>query len=70
MFVASGDKDPVGNYGKGVKKVYRLLKEAGLQDVTLKLYEGGRHELMNEINRSQVMDDIEKWLTKYLAIPR
>ncbi|MGN0431281.1 MAG: alpha/beta fold hydrolase [Lachnospiraceae bacterium] len=70
VFVASGDKDPVGNYGKGVKKVYRLLKEAGLQDITLKLYEGGRHELLNEINRSQVMDDIEKWLTKYLAIPR
>lgn len=61
VFLVSGACDPVGDLGKGVKRVRRKLKEAGVQDVTMKLYEGGRHEILNEINRETVYGDIVKW---------
>ena len=51
--MVSGDQDPVGDFGKGVKKVYRRLVKTG-HDVQLILYPGGRHEILNETNRDQV----------------
>lgn len=60
--VMSGDMDPVGNYGKGVKEVYDGLVAAGVKNVTLKLYEGARHELFNETNRHETFLDILEWL--------
>ncbi len=56
-FIISGDADPVGDYGKGPYKVYRLLSERG-DNVRLKLYSGARHELLNETNRSEVYRDV------------
>lgn len=70
IFMASGAEDPVGNYGKGVEKAYRSLQGVGVRDLTLKLYPEDRHELMNELDREQVMADIAEWLTKYLVIPQ
>lgn len=58
VLMISGDADPVGDYGKGVRKAYDSLKTAGLEDISLKLYQGGRHELLNESNRTQVMEDV------------
>ena len=58
----SGDRDPVGNMGKGVEKVARMFRAAGCRDVTVKLYPGGRHEMFNEINRQEVMDDLLAWM--------
>ena len=48
--------------GKGVRRAYDSLVAAGLTDIRLKLYPGGRHELLNETNRSQVMQDICRWV--------
>lgn len=62
VFMVSGDADPVGDYGRGVQKAYESLREAGLENITLKLYEGGRHELLNETNRAEVMQDVFRWL--------
>jgi alpha-beta hydrolase superfamily lysophospholipase len=62
ILLMSGDKDPVGNYGKGVRKVYDRLAEAGVEDVTLRLYVDGRHELFNEINREEVFADINEFM--------
>lgn len=70
IFMASGEEDPVGNYGKGVEKAYRSLQGVGVRDLTLKLYPEDRHELMNEPDREQVMADIAEWLTKHLVIPQ
>ena len=56
-FIISGDADPVGDYGKGPYKVYRLLSERD-GNVRLKLYSGARHELLNETNRSEVYRDV------------
>ncbi len=62
VFLLSGDMDPVGDYGRGVKKVYDRLLDAGVKDVKIKLYPGGRHEMLNEINRDEVYRDILDWL--------
>ena len=58
ILLLSGDEDPVGQYGKGVRKVYENLIKTGHDRVTLKLYAGGRHEMHNEINREEVFADM------------
>ena len=63
LFV-SGDKDPVGNNGEGVKKAYEIMKLIGSLDVTLKLYEGSRHEVLNELNRDEVYEYILNWVNE------
>ena len=62
ILIFSGDQDPVGEKGKGPKRAYNAYKKAGVKDVTLTLYPGGRHEMLNEINKEQVYDDILKWI--------
>lgn len=58
----SGDMDPVGNYGKGVRKAYEDFEKAGMERISLKLYPGCRHELLNETNKKQVYEDIYPWI--------
>ncbi len=62
VLVISGTDDPVGDYGKSVKKVFAQLQKAGFDDLQLKMYQGARHELINEINRDDVYKDIIEWL--------
>ena len=64
IYIFSGDKDPVGEMGEGVKKVTAKYKRAGIQDLTLKLYKGGRHEMLNEVNKKEVEEDVLNWLNK------
>lgn len=66
MLLISGDKDPVGEFGKGVKAVYELLKTAGVEDVTLRLYPDGRHEMHNEINKDEVFGDLIAWCDEHI----
>ena len=61
LFTAGAD-DPVGNFGKGVRKVYEIYQAAGIQDVSLRLYAGDRHELLNETDREQVFSDLLEWM--------
>lgn len=60
--IFSGDADPVGGMGKGVEKVYNYFVSAGCEDVTMKLYPGARHEILNETNRQEVYGDLLVWL--------
>ena len=60
--IMSGDMDPVGNYGKGPRYVYKQLMINGADNVTLKTYEGARHELFNETNQEEVFADILAWI--------
>lgn len=62
VYFMSGDMDPVGECGKGVQKAYNNFLEAGMKDVSIKLYQGGRHEMLNEINKDEVYTDILTWL--------
>ena len=62
VFFVSGADDPVGDLGEGVMRVYNMFKEAGVSDITYKLYENDRHEILNELDREQVYADIAAWL--------
>ncbi len=62
LLITSGDSDPVGDLGAGVKKSYELMKAAGIRDVTLKLWPGARHELLNETNREEIRRYIYDWM--------
>ena len=62
VLVVSGGEDPVGDYGKGVQKAADSLRMAGLKKVQMKLYEQDRHEILNELDRIQVMQDIYDWI--------
>lgn len=62
ILLLSGSMDPIGDYSKGVNEVYKTLKKTGHKYVTLKLYEGARHEILNEVNRKEVYEDIIAWL--------
>ncbi len=70
VFLFSGDMDPVGAYGKGVQKVYEMLCAAGVEDVSIKLYQGGRHEMLNETNRPQVYGDVLNWCNAHIKKAR
>ncbi|ADH98570.1 alpha/beta hydrolase [Salisediminibacterium selenitireducens] len=62
VFLFAGDEDPVGDHGKGVTKLRDRYLDTGLTDVTMTLYPGGRHEMLNEQNRDQVFQDVLNWL--------
>ncbi|MBO4692951.1 MAG: lysophospholipase [Clostridia bacterium] len=63
ILLISGEDDPVGNYGKGVRTVYSRLKKYGY-DVTLNLYENCRHEIHNDSCKQQSAKDILKFIMK------
>lgn len=62
VYFMSGDQDPVGEKGKGVNKAYQSFKAAGMENVSIKLWPGGRHEMLNEINREEVYKDVLAWI--------
>ncbi len=63
VYFISGDKDPVGENGKGVMRAYKAFLRVGMLDVTMKLYSGARHELLNELNREEVFSEVLSWLS-------
>lgn len=66
LFIISGEEDPVGNYGNGPKEVYDVYKELGIEDVSIKLYKDMRHEILNDIERDKVYDDVLNWLANHI----
>jgi len=62
----SGEMDPVGDCGKGVRLAFESFRTAGVSDVTLKLYPELRHEILNETERDQVYADILGWLEHHM----
>jgi len=67
LLFLSGDDDPVGGYGRGVRQVAERLMDEGAYDVNVMLYPGARHELLNEINKDEVMFDILAWLNLHAS---
>ena len=67
LFISGGD-DPVGGKGQGVQKVYDMFVLAGMENMDIIFYEGGRHEILNEINRKEVYDDLYDWLNKEISL--
>lgn len=66
MLMISGTMDPVGNYGKGIVAIERRLRRVGVRDLTVWLYPKARHELLNEINRDEIMRDVLSWFALHL----
>lgn len=64
LLLIAGDKDPVGKNGKAVIQVYQQYKQAAIEDISIKLYEEARHEILNETNREEVFADIETWVAR------
>ena len=66
VYCFAGDRDPVGHCGKGVLKLIENWKAAGATDITYDLYKDGRHEMLNEINRAEVMENILLFIKRHL----
>ncbi|MCR5720067.1 MAG: alpha/beta hydrolase [Lachnospiraceae bacterium] len=64
ILLVSGKEDPVGDYGEGVKKTCDALIEAGCTNTTMVLYDGMRHEILNETDKEKAYRDIADWLLK------
>ena len=61
FFIAGGD-DPVGEYGKGVKKAAEAFRNVGMESVSLRIYPLCRHEILNEINSEEICEDVLQWM--------
>lgn len=61
ILLFAGDRDPVGEFGSGVRKLHDEYRRAGIRDLTMILYPGARHETLNETNREQVTKDLLTW---------
>ena len=58
IYIASGSEDPVSNYGKDVARLYEDYQKMGMKNVTFRLYEGDRHEILNELDKETIYEDI------------
>lgn len=65
IYLFSGECDPVGNMGKGVKKLYNQLNKIGFKNLDMKLYKNYRHEMLNEVNKEEVYNNLLVWLDKF-----
>ena len=61
LHILAGAGDPVGRFGDGVRELADTYRAAGLEDLSLKIYPDGRHEMLNERNREEVMTDVISW---------
>ncbi len=65
LLIASGSDDPLAGGGQLVGLLAQRYRDAGVTDVTLKVFEGARHEIFNEINRDQVTAEVVDWLASH-----
>lgn len=62
IYLIAGDEDPVGNYGKGIRQVYSNLIDTKHTDVSMKLFSGDRHEILNEKDKDDVYHNVVAWI--------
>ncbi len=62
VLIVSGAMDPAGNYGKGPKEIFEKYKSVGVKKIEIKLFDDGRHEIINETNREEIYSFIINWL--------
>jgi len=66
IYILSGANDPVGQFGKGVKRLYDQYEQRGSKDLQYKLYPDGRHEILNDFDKLLVYQDILAWINNHL----
>lgn len=64
VFLIAGGDDPVGNYGKGIHACADAFRKAGMQDVSVRIYPLCRHEILNEINKEEIFEDVGQWIER------
>lgn len=64
ILLTSGTKDPVGGYGKDVTRLFNRYQKVGFRNIDCVLYKDCRHELLNELNYEEIMDDLVDWMEK------
>ena len=62
ILFCAGAEDPVGNWGEGVRKAFMVYTENTPCEVSIKLYDGDRHEILNELDKEQVYADMLEFL--------
>lgn len=67
ILVISGDMDPVGNYSSGIREINDKLVASGHSKTEMKLYPEGRHEILNELNKTEVYEDINSFILKVVG---
>jgi alpha-beta hydrolase superfamily lysophospholipase len=65
ILIASGAADPLAGGGQLVQLLAHRYREAGVTDVTVKVYDGARHEIFNETNRDAITADVIAWLAAH-----
>lgn len=65
VLLLSGGDDPVGGYGRGVRQTAEAFRDAGMEEVHMKIYPLCRHEILNEINRAEVFRTVNIWIREY-----
>jgi alpha-beta hydrolase superfamily lysophospholipase len=68
IYVVVGDEDPLNDHLARLQPVLDRFTEAGLTNVTLKVYPGGRHEMLNETNQQAVVEDLKAWLEAAVGV--
>jgi alpha-beta hydrolase superfamily lysophospholipase len=66
IYLFSGSEDPVGQQLRGLHILIGRYRDAGLRDIAFDFYPGGRHEMLNEINRRQVHTRLVGWISQTL----
>lgn len=66
VYVLAGSDDPVNESLKGLHKLVKSWNDVGLRDITWKVYEKGRHEMLNETNRGEVIADVTRWIERVI----
>lgn len=64
VFFISGGDDPVGTYGKGIHQAAAAFRNVGMRDVDVRIYPLCRHEILNEINKEEIFEDVAQWMEK------
>lgn len=69
ILLMSGKDDPVGDMGSAISRIQKRYRRAGLKKVYARLYEGDRHEILNELDRDKIYADIYCFLEKNVICP-
>jgi alpha-beta hydrolase superfamily lysophospholipase len=66
IYLFSGSEDPVGQQLDGVRLLIERYQKVGIDDISYDFYTGGRHEMLNEINRGEVLTNMLRWILAVL----
>lgn len=66
VYLFSGSDDPVGQQLEGIRTQIERYRQAGLNDISHDFYPEGRHEMLNEINRNEVLTNLLAWISGLL----